>query len=71
MRWSERESVTITFDVEDVYKVAPDLQDFQAREVLAYALNTYNKRRGLNYNVLFNTVTALYPSATMEKKHED
>lgn len=48
----EKDSITITWHIDDVKTVRPDLTDEQAREVLWHAKQYHDANVGINWEVL-------------------
>jgi len=63
--FNQPEEITIVWSVDDIKKVAPNLQDFQARFILSQLKKCHNAELGINWDVIRYTVTVYFPSATM------
>ncbi|MFZ5746899.1 MAG: hypothetical protein ACOY45_04490 [Pseudomonadota bacterium] len=55
------DAISISWHVDDVLSVRPDLTREQARTVLAHALFHYDAEIGINWNVLSTIADALFP----------
>lgn len=54
-------SIQITWDVQDVLEVRPDLNDYQCRQVLQHAKSNHDASVGINWDSLTASAEHLFP----------
>tara|TARA_R110002050_G_scaffold299100_1_gene463831 strand:+ start:582 stop:839 length:258 start_codon:yes stop_codon:yes gene_type:complete len=65
LMFNQPTSIQIIWSVDDVLSVAPDLQGFQARFILAQLKKCHDTSLGINWDVIKTTVQVYFPSARL------
>ena len=68
LMFNQPTSIAITWDIDDVLHVAPDLQPFQARFILAQLKKCHDATVGINWSVIQVTVQIYFPSARINNE---